>query len=409
MNPSIIKKKDTSFDQCLKCTICTVYCPVAQVNPSYPGPKQCGPDGERLRIKSPDFFDETLKYCTNCKRCEVACPSGVKIGDLIAVARDNQGSLPKNPKLVRDFILSHTDLMGSVATPIAPIVNYMTDLKPVKYLMDKTIGVSGHKSLPKYSHGTFVGWFRKNKMKVKQAAFPRQVHYFHGCYVNYNNPELGKDFVKVMNAMGIGVQIFDKEKCCGVPLIASGFHEKARKNALTNIDNFEKATQKLDVPILSTSATCAMTLQQEYPHVLKVDNSKVVDKIEYITSWLLKAFMSGDMPKLKTMNLKVAYQTSCHMEVTGNRLFTIELMKMIPGVKVVEIDSQCCGSAGTYCFKNENYEASEKIGAQLFTNILDADVDIVVTDCETCKWQVEEHTQMETMHPITLLARALAE
>lgn len=76
--------KDTSFDQCIKCTVCTVYCPVAKANPQYPGPKQCGPDGERLRIKSPDFYDETLKLCTNCKRCETACPSGVKIGDSIA-------------------------------------------------------------------------------------------------------------------------------------------------------------------------------------------------------------------------------------------------------------------------------------------------------------------------------------
>lgn len=403
----VIKNKDTSFDQCLKCTVCTVYCPVAQVNPIYPGPKQCGPDGERLRIKSPDFFDEALKYCTNCKRCEVACPSNVKIGDLIAVARAEQGELPKNPKLVRDFILSHTDLMGSVATPIAPVVNMMTGLKPVKYLMNKTIGISGHKELPKYSHGTFVRWYKKNA-REEQAKFPRQVHYFHGCYVNYNNPDLGKEFVQVMNAMGIGVQIFDKEKCCGVPLIASGFHEKAKKNALINIDNFEKALDKLDAPILATSATCGMTLQQEYPHVLKVDNTKVVDKIEYITRWLLKAFMSGDMPKLKPLNLKVAYQTSCHMEVTGNRLFTLELLRMIPGIEVIEIDSQCCGSAGTYCFKEENYETSEKIGAQLFDNILNSGTDLVVTDCETCKWQVEEHTKMETIHPITLLARALA-
>ncbi len=56
-----IQHKDTSFDQCIKCTICTVYCPVAKVNPDFPGPKQSGPDGERLRIKSPEFYDELSK------------------------------------------------------------------------------------------------------------------------------------------------------------------------------------------------------------------------------------------------------------------------------------------------------------------------------------------------------------
>ena len=48
-----------------------------------------GPDGERLRLKSAELYDEALKYCTNCKRCEVACPSDVKIGDLIVRARNN--------------------------------------------------------------------------------------------------------------------------------------------------------------------------------------------------------------------------------------------------------------------------------------------------------------------------------
>ena len=78
---------DNNFEQCIKCTVCTVYCPVAAVNPDFPGPKQAGPDGERLRLKKNNFYDETLKYCLNCKRCEVACPSNVKIGDIIQAAR----------------------------------------------------------------------------------------------------------------------------------------------------------------------------------------------------------------------------------------------------------------------------------------------------------------------------------
>ena len=73
---------ENNFEQCIKCTVCTVYCPVIPVNPEYPGPKQAGPDEERLRLKRGEYFDEALKYCLNCKRCEVACPSNVKIGDI---------------------------------------------------------------------------------------------------------------------------------------------------------------------------------------------------------------------------------------------------------------------------------------------------------------------------------------
>ncbi|WP_010284865.1 4Fe-4S dicluster domain-containing protein, partial [Pectobacterium brasiliense] len=118
---------DNSFEDCIKCTVCTTYCPVSRVNPLYPGPKQAGPDGERLRRKDPALYDDALKYCTNCKRCEVACPSDVKIGDIIQRAK---GTHSTHKPTLRDAILSHTDLMGSIATPFAPLVNTATSLKP---------------------------------------------------------------------------------------------------------------------------------------------------------------------------------------------------------------------------------------------------------------------------------------
>lgn len=107
---------ENNFEQCIKCTICTVYCPVAAVNPDYPGPKQAGPDGERLRLKRPDFFDNALKYCMNCKRCEVACPSNVRIGDIIQAARIKYG--PQHNTSLRNFVLANTDLVGTLATPL---------------------------------------------------------------------------------------------------------------------------------------------------------------------------------------------------------------------------------------------------------------------------------------------------
>ena len=107
---------DTSFEQCMKCTVCTVYCPVVAVNPAYPGPKQAGPDGERYRLKDPFFYDEALDLCLNCKRCEVACPSNVKIGDIIQSARLKYGT--GKPKL-RDYILAYS----SWIRPLLPTQN----------------------------------------------------------------------------------------------------------------------------------------------------------------------------------------------------------------------------------------------------------------------------------------------
>ena len=87
----MIKLENISFDHCIKCTVCTIYCPVARATHHFPGPKQSGPDTERLRIKSPELLDDSLKYCTNCKRCETACPSDVKIADIIQEAKWHYG------------------------------------------------------------------------------------------------------------------------------------------------------------------------------------------------------------------------------------------------------------------------------------------------------------------------------
>lgn len=394
-----------SFENCIKCTVCTVYCPVAKTNPLYPGPKQCGPDGERLRIKSPDYYDEALSMCTNCKRCETACPSGVRIGDLIANAKGSLGKKTLSPKTVRDYVLSHTDLFGSLATPMGHVVNKMTQLIPVKTILDKTLGVDHHKSLPKYAQGTFRAWFKKHKLS--QAKFSRHVSYFHGCYVNYNHPQLGKDVVAVLNAMNYGVTLLDKEKCCGVPLIANGFLDKARKNARLNVEQMTAALHGSSHGVISTSSSCCLALKEEYPHVLGVENDAIVNDVHFFSRFLLRAFEQGEGPTLKPLNKVVVYHTPCHLERSGEHLFTIELLKRIPGLTVIVLDSQCCGLAGTYGFKSENYATSMAIGAPLFAAMEESGADYAITDCEACKWQIEENTSLACHHPMTLLAMAL--
>ena len=129
----MIDLENISFDHCIKCTVCTAYCPVARVTHLYPGPKQSGPDVERLRIKNPKLVDASLKYCNNCKRCEIACASDVKIADIIGSAK---WKYSKKRFSLRDILLSRTDLMGSVSTFFSPIVNFFTKLSVVKIFLD---------------------------------------------------------------------------------------------------------------------------------------------------------------------------------------------------------------------------------------------------------------------------------
>ena len=395
---------DNNFEQCIKCTVCTVYCPVAAVNPDFPGPKQAGPDGERLRLKRPDFYDEALKYCINCKRCEVACPSNVRIGDIIQSARIRYAK--KKPK-VRDIMLANTDFVGTLSTPFAPVVNLALGLKPVKAAMDAVLKIDHRRMFPKYAFGTFEGWYKKQASR--QAAFSKQVAYFHGCYVNYNNPQLGKDLVKVMNAAGYGVRLLEKEQCCGVALISNGLINQAKKQAQTNMASIRQAVLEKKMSVIATSSTCTFTIRDEYPHLLQLENGDVREQVELATRFLYR-LLAENKTKLRfrtDKKLKVAYHTPCHMEKLGWSYYTIELLKMIPGVEVQVLDSQCCGIAGTYGFKKENYEVSQQIGSRLFRQIEASGVDFVISDCETCKWQIEMSTSKKCEHPISVLARML--
>ncbi len=395
---------ENNFEQCIKCTICTVYCPVVPVNPLYPGPKQAGPDGERLRLKKGFYFDDTLKYCLNCKRCEVACPSGVRIGDIIQLARIRYGR--KSPK-IRDMMLASTDLMGTAATIVAPVVNGVLAVKPVKTVMDCVLKIDHRRTFPKYSSGTFENWFKKNACKI-QDRYGRFVSYFHGCYANYNYPQLGKDFVAVMNAIGYGVRLLDKEKCCGVAMISNGMIKSAKKNAEKNLSSIRKAVGE-DMRVLSTSSTCTFTIRDEYPHLLKIENGDVRDSMELATRFIYEQVDKGNVRLAfrKDYKASVAYHTPCHMEKLGWSVFSIELLKMIPGVKLTVLDSNCCGIAGTYGFKKENYETSQAIGKPLFDQIRNVNPDFVACDCETCKWQIEMSTGYTVKNPVSILAEAL--
>ena len=394
-----------NFEQCLKCSICTVYCPVAAVNPKYPGPKQSGPDGARYRLKNPAFFDEALKMCLNCKRCEVACPNDVRIGDIIQKARIDYST--HKPSL-RDTMLANTDFVGTMANIVAPVTNFALGLPITKSVLHSVMGIDKQRSFPKYSSQKFDTWFKRNALK-KQDSYKKHVSYFHGCYVNYNFPKLGQDLVKIMNAVGYGVHLLEKEKCCGVALMSNGLIGQAKRQAQLNTDSIRKSVADDKRPVLTTSSTCTFTMRDEYPHLLGVDNADVRDGLTLGTRFLYHLIDEGKIklafrPDFK---LRVAYHTACHMQKMGWAIYSTELLKMIPGVEFTMLESQCCGIAGTYGFKRENYETSQAIGSGLFENIKRVNPDVVATDCETCKWQIEMSTGYQVMNPISIIADAL--
>ena len=394
-----------NFEECIKCTICTVYCPVTAVNADFPGPKQAGPDGERYRLKKPLFYDETLKYCLNCKRCEVACPNNVKIGDIIQAARIKYST--HKPSL-RDAMLANTDFVGSMASVFAPIVNFSLGLGVVKKVLQATMRIDANRQFPAYSSRRFDKWFEEEAAPL-QKGFKNKVTYFHGCYVNYNYPTLGKDLVTLLNAMNIGVEMLDKERCCGVAKIANKCIKEAKRDGALNLASIRRAVLDNGMDVISTSSTCCFTMRDEYPHLLGLPNDDVRDHILLATRYIYRLVDSGAVKLVfkPGWHKRVAYHIPCHMQKLGWDIYSVSLMKMIPGLEFIRLPQNCCGIAGTYGFKSENYKYSQAIGHTLFKDIRKANPDIVATDCETCKWQIEMSTGYHVSNPISILADAL--
>jgi glycerol-3-phosphate dehydrogenase subunit C len=333
----------------------------------------------------------------------VACPEHVNVGDLIQKARIQYSTY--KPSL-RDQMLASTDFVGTMAHSFAPITNFALSLGITKQVLHSVFAIDKHRQFPAYSFQTFEQWFKKHR--EEQEQYKKHVSYFHGCYANYNYPQLAKDLVKVMNACGYGIRLLEKEKCCGVAMIANGMYKQATKQGEININSMRKAVKRGE-PVLTTSSTCTFTMRDEYPHLLEVDNADVRDNLSLATRWLYQQIEAGNIKLAfrKDYHKRFAYHTACHMERMGWAVYSIEMLRMIPGVELTVLDSQCCGIAGTYGFKKENYERSQAIGSGLFKQIREVNPDAVACDCETCKWQIEMSTGYTVKNPISIIADAL--
>ena len=185
--------------------------------------------------------------------------------------------------------------------------------------------------------------------------------------------------------------------------------KEATRDANINLESIRKAVKTDKMQVIATSSTCTFTMRDEYLHILGIDNLDVRDDIMLATRFLYNLIDEGKVKLVfrDDFHKRVAYHTPCHMEKLGWSIYSTSLLKMIPGLEYVPLDSHCCGIAGTYGFKKENYEYSQGIGKPLFDQIINSRVDLVATDCETCKWQIEMSTGMPVANPVSILAEAI--
>ena len=390
-----------SLDHCVKCTICETYCPVSAVTPLFPGPKSVGPQGERYRngVPSPD---SSIDWCSSCGICSYVCPQDVKIAEINSQARAAMKQEHGIP--FRDRVLSRTTLTGRLGTPFAPIANRALRSRVVRRVMQRTLGIHHNAPLPQFAGHTFRRWLLRRPV----ATGEQTIVYFHGCAANYYEVETGRMAVEVLEHNGFRV-IAPPQGCCGLPLQTNGLYDDARSYVRKLAAQLAPHARE-GHDIVATSTSCGLMLKREAREILGVDDDDlavVASRTVDICELLLDLHERGELrTDFQRVEMTVPYHAPCQLRGHGIGTPALDLMRLIPGIEVVESETMCCGVAGTYGLKAEKYEVAMQVGRDLFQMVRDMEPEVAVCDSETCRWQISHATGVTSVHPVALLHRA---
>jgi len=413
--PDLRAELERVYDLCHGCRLCLSLCPsfptLFNFIDSYDG------DVAKMTIAEQD---QVVDECYQCKLCYVKCPYipphewQLDFPRLMlraeAVSNKNHGTLRGK---ITTQALGRTDLLGKVATATAPLTNAAigTPGSLVRRLMDKTIGLASERVLPPYARTRFSTWFKKRRaagVAPLGRAQQAQVAVFPTCLVEYQNPAVGQDLVKVYERNGVRCDLVDGAGCCGAPWLHSGDFDQFRKQAARNVTALADSVRAGN-DIVVSQPTCGYVLKRDYPEYLGTDDARLVGEHTYDASEYLWRLHKGEGTSIDTeftgdVPATTAYHVPCHLQAQNIGLRSRDLVKLT-GTKVT-LMQKCSGIDGMWGLRSENYELSRKVVAPLVAAVEKADAEVVVGDCHLANGAINQETGRLPLHPLQMLARA---
>ncbi|MCO8246045.1 anaerobic glycerol-3-phosphate dehydrogenase subunit C [Haladaptatus sp. AB643] len=411
-------------DDCYKCSTCDTECPVAEVDDDFPGPKFQGPEQWRLKRKDDHDIDDSIMSCSNCMRCDSACPSNVPLSGMHNTARgdyvDKQMS-KFSREYIRNRILANYGRLAPLGAMFPRITNFVMGLDVTKTVYEKLLGIAGEREFPAFAEQTFTSWWderggdaaskrRAERNRDDGEDADKKVAYFHGDYSNFNTPEVAKSMIRVFEEFGYEVVVPD-QRCSGTPMYANGMLDDAERAAKFNIETFAALVEQ-GYDVICSCTSCSMSLRQEYPELYSFDGTEKVssntyEALEYlrVNEDLDGALAESSVPESEFGTL--SYHAPCHARNQGLAGQAVELLSALDGTDPVDVGDSCSGISGTYGWKEEKYDKSMKIGEEMFEHMEDAEGETGMTECPTCAMQMEHGTGYDIRHPLEVLDAAL--
>jgi len=362
-----------------------------------------GPEG----MTSKEVYD-VLDLCLSCHACKSECPSAVDMAKLKAeflYQYQQKHGIP-----LRSQVFANIAKLNKLGQPFAPLTNLF--LRGPGKLVMSALGVESKRSLPVYAPQTFSQWHQQQGVRGNgtKLADRKQVIFFHDTFTEHNDPHIGRAAIKVLRAAGHEPFILPEKACCGRPAVSKGLLDEALKLAKHNVALFAPYA-KQGIPIVGCEPSCMAMLVDDYQDLVPGEDARAVAT----NSMMLDMFLVNEAEK-GDLNLvfdgrprHVLFHGHCQQKATFGTANTIKMLEMIPNCTVEEIDSGCCGMAGSFGYEKEHYDLSIQLAEMsLAPAVRAASEDTIICAMGTsCRDQIQHTTGRGALHPIEILAEAI--
>jgi Fe-S oxidoreductase len=357
--------------------------------------------------------------CTGCSRCVNACPVGIDIPWINAVVRDRinregEGSFDwlvdgLTPDAERSGgvdpgkrLFGNVGTLARAASATAPVSNWLAGSEPARWLAERLFGVDRRRDLPEFASETLVAWARSRDGGV---ADPRhEVVLYPDLYTNHVLVERGKAAVRTLEALGVGVRVPPAPESGRAPLsqgmVATA--ERSARGVLDALDSHVAAGR--DVVVIEPSDLAMF--ERDYGR-LRPDDRRVDDLagashelFEYVYGLLANGADPDALAAAPDGHPGVDYHSHCQQRTLGLEAPTVDVLER-RGYDVATTDVECCGMAGSFGYKQEHYDLSVAVGADLT-----ADLDATrrpAASGTSCREQIGDLTGREVPHPVELV------
>ena len=349
---------------------------------------------------------DVLDLCLECKACKAECPSNVDMAKLkyefLHLYRKANG-LPFRARMIGSIAR-----INSVGSRLAPLSNIALRSAPLRRLMESVTGIDRRRQLPAFARQTFRHWFRSRQLSQEVGELGTAALYV-DTFTDYNHPEIGKAAVNVLDRLGYRVVVPDTV-CCGRPMLSAGMMDKARENALKNVESlypFAAAGAR----IVGLEPSCTLAISDDYRDLVGTRHETEVVRSSTVSFDRLveEALSNGSRSPFASFPEQIRYFGHCHQKALTSTASAMSVLRHLSGEGVTEIDAGCCGMAGSFGMTVDRYDLSMRIGEdRLFPAVRETPSGtVIVSDGVSCREQILEGTGREARHLAQVLEDSL--